>query len=452
MDGVVMDEKHPLVSVEPAIVLQDKIGNKVNIKITCKDTFDTDKELEIWAVTKDKDGTEESELAGKLIVIAPKKRMTLDVVVVRVKTSAGKGSAKSLNIFQRNLRQALIDVNVVTMDTNSIPISLDLTNPANNYNSINFNTEYEVSVGDIKKTSGQSIELEDLLSHQLEKIYPGKFTNHFKLFFLNNSCGTEDVKDGSGAIISQKNKAGYSKLDTTYGIMFSTHNDSTIGHECMHGLGLHHTFFDERFTYKALKTDNIMDYSQLTLDTVTGSPNSPIERVSSFYWQWGIIKKKKNQSSMNKKLGIIVVVLLITSCTTNYLAMGQKTMNGMFEKFDIQDYKNKSRDSKEDQDLNDFTLKDGTRIIRSGASYGFDEEQISAKPDFYKIVKEFYPSGSIKQKGYMFGNLSLGANSIKIGKWYYFNEQDKLDKEVDEDKKFELSDIMNYWFFWIRKG
>jgi len=290
MDGLVMDEKHPLVSISPAIIGQKDMGSKQTIKITCKADFAEDKDIEVWAVSKNDDGTEECELAGRLKMIAPAKKKILDVVIVRVKTRAGTGRPASLDQFKRNLKQALVQVNEVNADQNKIAISLDLTNLLS---PLDFNTEYSVTNGDIKNTNGQQLSLEDLLTRELEVNYPGQFTSHFKLFFFSNSCQTETITDTTGAV-SKKQKAGYSNLNKNFGVLFSNHDETTIGHECMHGLGLHHSFFGERFVFKALKTENIMDYSGLPVDTVTGMANTPMDRVSTYYWQWKIINPKLN--------------------------------------------------------------------------------------------------------------------------------------------------------------
>ena len=60
----------------------------------------------------------------------------------------------------------------------------------------------------------------------------------------------------------------------------------------MHGLGLEHSFFGDSFLYKAQKTDNIMDYSHLTIDTVTKLSSPFLDRVSTWYWQWDVLNSK----------------------------------------------------------------------------------------------------------------------------------------------------------------
>ena len=93
----------------------------------------------------------------------------------------------------------------------------------------------------------------------LERDYPGQFDNHFKLFFLDNTCDAVfDPADDS----LKSSTAGYSRFDENYhyGVMFCDHSEETIAHECLHGLGLPHSFFGESFLYQAQKTDNIMDF------------------------------------------------------------------------------------------------------------------------------------------------------------------------------------------------
>jgi len=128
--------------------------------------------------------------------------------------------------------------------------------------------------------------LEALLNETLERDYPGQFTNHFKLFFLNNTYNKTTNADGSSSGI-----AGYSRTNSQFGIMFSDHTESTIAHECLHGLGLPHTFFGNNYLYKAQKTENVMDYSHLTIDKATGGANIPLDRFSTWYWQWKIINQ-----------------------------------------------------------------------------------------------------------------------------------------------------------------
>ncbi|QNK62210.1 hypothetical protein H7F33_16945 [Pedobacter sp. PAMC26386] len=294
MDGQLMDDKHPLVSVDPAKIETKNIGSKVNIKITCKNDFAEDKEVKIWAITLDKDGKEEHELAGMLKMIAPLNKVVKDVVIVVVKTSAGLGNSKGQNELIRNLKQGLINVNLVSTSNSREAIIIDVTRKENNYQSIDFNIQYGVVGSDIIKSEGitRGAPLLDFLDGQLNKTHPGKYTDHFKLYFLKNTCNKKEEKDDTGTVTGVSSTLGFYNLNTKHGIMFLDHTPSTIGHECLHGLGLNHTFCDDLFTYKAMQTDNIMDYSHLALDKITKATRTPIGRISSNYWQWKIINEK----------------------------------------------------------------------------------------------------------------------------------------------------------------
>jgi len=138
------------------------------------------------------------------------------------------------------------------------------------------------------------------------------------------------------------------------------------------------------------------------------------------------------------KLLLTYITLMMVSCTAvSQHTKKKSTMNQSFEKFDIEDYKHKVFQPVEgDQDLNHFTLKDGTEIYRAGYPEYFTEERILPKPSFLKWNKQFYPSGFIKFKGLSFGDQHMGANGIRVGQWTYFDELGKVTKTVDEDRKF----------------
>ncbi|TDQ07112.1 hypothetical protein [Pedobacter metabolipauper] len=137
------------------------------------------------------------------------------------------------------------------------------------------------------------------------------------------------------------------------------------------------------------------------------------------------------------KIFTITVALFLLGSHAIYKSPVQDTMPGGFEKFDMDDFTRKSRASTPGKvNLNDFKTGNGIRIVRKATADGYSEEQIQALPFFYKTSKKFYASGFIKEKGQEFGDLTIDGKGIKIGKWYYFNESGKLEKEIDEDKKF----------------
>ncbi|OXA91644.1 zinc metalloprotease [Flavobacterium hercynium] len=291
MDGVLMDENHPLVSIDRHTILQNKLRNKIeNIEITCKAEFAEDKEIKVWAISVDKAGNQTAKLlAGVLKMIAPAKKATKNILLVLVNTSKGTGSSNGLDILKRNLKQALIKTNIVTkaMKMGVLEsVKIDLSISANNVDNKDFNSSFQVDVKDSEYSNiGNREGLDDFLKDTLERDYPGQFQDYFKLFFLAN--GTDIVFDKDKLLTGYT--AGYSSLKANFGVMFKMHNEYTIAHECLHGLGLRHSFFgvnlpnEISFCYQAQTTDNIMDYSH-NLPT-------PIPRITTWYWQWKILNR-----------------------------------------------------------------------------------------------------------------------------------------------------------------
>jgi hypothetical protein len=289
MDGVLMDDKHPLVSLDKHTIEKGDLAKKIDVEITSKTAFTADKEIKVWAITMDNAGNQTAKLqAGVLKMIAPAKKITKNIVVVLVKTEGGTGNPASLDIFTRNLKQAFIKTNITIEGVKGGrlgKIEIDLSIPSNNLHNTNFDTACNVDKTSRFHNIRSKTQLDYLLVKTLERDYNGQFDNHFKLFFLANAIDLVLNENGE----PQEYTAGYSNPNSDYGVMFFGHDKYTIAHECLHGLGLPHSFFGDSFLYKAQKTDNIMDYSHLPIDKATGLPNSPIDRIASWYWQWQII-------------------------------------------------------------------------------------------------------------------------------------------------------------------
>ncbi|MGE8552487.1 MAG: type VI secretion system Vgr family protein [Chryseobacterium jejuense] len=299
VDNLLANEEHSLITISNHTILKKDLKKKITIDLKFKTSFDKDKDINVWAVMLDETDKEKKkeksrQFAGVLKIIAPSKQRTQDIVIVRVKTPARVGSKNSLDNIKKNLKQALINVNVVEKSTDNQgrlkDIIVDVTDSTNNHLNIDFNSEFSVQGINIKVDQGtKGVSLDDFLKIELEKQYPNQFTNHFKLFFLANTYQTVVNDDGTGSGV-----AGYSNIKTDYGIMFSNHSAVTIGHECMHGLGLHHTFYGDDYIYKAQKTDNVMDYSHLSKDKVTNQASTVLNRISTWYWQWNKINSNIN--------------------------------------------------------------------------------------------------------------------------------------------------------------
>ena len=138
------------------------------------------------------------------------------------------------------------------------------------------------------------------------------------------------------------------------------------------------------------------------------------------------------------KVLITSILLLLLICEVQGQQIkNTKTLDDNFQKFDTAAYyKRIEHYDPFGADPNHLRFKDGTEIFRSAHTDSFEEEVHLPKPSFLKILRTFYPSGFIKMKGYSFGDLNEGANGVKVGNWYYFNEQGKLTETVNEDQKF----------------
>ena len=126
------------------------------------------------------------------------------------------------------------------------------------------------------------------LDEQLEAKYPGKYTMHYKLYFIAEPYTS--VKNGL-TLYTQ----GFSNFKTLHGVYFPRHDRSTVTHETLHAMGLPHTFdgksAEAKYTYKAQQTDNLMDYCHWSID-IKGNPRKAVEGKTMFYWQMKVLNPK----------------------------------------------------------------------------------------------------------------------------------------------------------------
>jgi hypothetical protein len=128
-----------------------------------------------------------------------------------------------------------------------------------------------------------------------------------------------------------------------------------------------------------------------------------------------------------KKIILFASLLLLNSCKTGLITNQEKKGDYMFEKYDFNKLENDYKEFKIHEHSFSYIFKDGTYVDL------FDDSIIifPPKPVFYSIQKEFYNNNFIKEKGKY-----LSSTNIKIGIWTYFDEQGKVIREEDEDKKF----------------
>jgi hypothetical protein len=234
-----------------------------DITITCEEKYDQniDELIEIKLVNDDS-GSGMS--CGKLRVLAndSKHRKAIKLVFVRIQTNIGNGKQNKTGAFngeyetiQNILNQAYLEL----LEKTCIKLPIK-----------NFNKSYIKNNGKVYFINEDGYELLNYLNSELNK-YDNKYNSYFKIYSIGESRIT-----GS---------AGFTVLGTKASILFQGHPKTTHAHELLHSLGLPHTFVakeikpNAEFTYKAKKTDNIMDYSH----------TASIERISTFYWQWKIM-------------------------------------------------------------------------------------------------------------------------------------------------------------------
>ncbi|QUB86161.1 hypothetical protein J5A51_02545 [Prevotella fusca JCM 17724] len=241
--------------------------NGDTLRITCKQEFSEDKEICLYAY----DGQENKSLAGKLIVKAndDKHRYALDVVLVRVKTCIKDNNisyppecSSHKTILENYFAQCYIDANIKECE-------LDLTTQ-------------ERKTAFLAYTEGgylKGTELPTRVFKYLAKTFNGdkvtsKYKEYHKIFFLNEKNEDERLYGQARKIRSKE-----------VVVLAPGLHDTTCAHELFHALGLYHSFSSSNLhTFEKNKTDNIMDYSDVS--------DNPIPVVATWQFQWDILHKK----------------------------------------------------------------------------------------------------------------------------------------------------------------
>lgn len=253
-----------------------------HITIECLKEFASDQTITINAVKKPvAPQTEELlQIAGKLKVWANHKtrRKKAKIVLIEVRTKPTlKGSAAGQkDLFERYLKQALIEVEV---DIETVDVSTDTKfQPGGSYlNSSQIAAYFIPSSGAPAGFQVLETYLYSKLKTQLKTANPAdenKYDSYFKAFYLGENGG---YVDGSGIIHGLN---GYSSGKNV--VLFPSKNDQTAAHEFLHSFKLPHSFTnkeadaDALFTYEAKKTENLLDYSH----------HIPEVRYSLWKWQW----------------------------------------------------------------------------------------------------------------------------------------------------------------------
>lgn len=257
------------------------------LEITCTKSFKHDQTIEVLADDKP---------CGWLTVKANDVSVHkhIPIVIVNVITKNGANTTKGQIVsggeafFKQGLKQAYVFPTNNTIER--LPADLDVTAPLGLNKASLFEREYCDSKG-IAYSYGKTLRqpMLDFLDRFLEMQYPGKYTNHYKLYFIAQTYNTT-VAGKPGFIIQ-----GFSNFNTLHGVYFNGHDKSTVTHETLHALGLPHTFDgispEAKFTYKAQQTDNLMDYCHWHYD-ILGNPRKSVQGKTLFYWQMEVLNPK----------------------------------------------------------------------------------------------------------------------------------------------------------------
>ncbi|CAA0151640.1 type VI secretion system tube protein TssD [Tenacibaculum maritimum] len=235
-----------------------KIGKKTlkdYLEVKCIKEFASDQYIEVEA---------DGELSGKLKILANDKphRYRADIAFVNVTTKLGRKpktgkSSKGQSEFTKYFNQALANANYEVVD-------LDLSTD------IQFNRKYSSKGALIDADENH---FQDYLNDALKSRKKKDYTKYYKIYFID--------EDGGG-LYGMAYDIPAPKNSRSVIVLKAGLEDSTLAHETFHAMGLYHTFDNNsEFTFKEDKTNNIMDYSDMSFDKI------PV--VSTYHWQWGII-------------------------------------------------------------------------------------------------------------------------------------------------------------------
>ena len=263
---------HKLLKVEPSEL--PKATKKESIKITCLQPLKQDETIKVISTFRDENAVSHDVEVGHLIVVKNNKsaRKRVKTLLVSIKSPASDPSLPpktgkfedNIPFIQRILRQALIDpiLNSIKLDLNATPELAE-----------EFKKHF---VDGIFVLTSSRINNKYIHQYLFEKLMEGeknkkKYNDYLVAFYLG---------------IPHKNTYGYSYGNQV--IMFSNALESTGVHEWLHSLGLPHTFTGTgEYTYKGIKTENIMDYTHHQFRSNDPSTfHFKKSRVSLFYWQW----------------------------------------------------------------------------------------------------------------------------------------------------------------------
>ncbi|REC46836.1 hypothetical protein [Chryseobacterium pennipullorum] len=138
-----------------------------------------------------------------------------------------------------------------------------------------------------------------------------------------------------------------------------------------------------------------------------------------------------------KKILFFLSLLIVLSCKSQNKKNMLPSIDSKFEKFDTIQYRDLYN---KNPNYPSETLDNGSYVEMNVANYG-KSYSLTMRNSYYTLTKVYFPNGNVKSKG-----LSNNTESLQIGIWYEFDENGKLNKEVDYDKpyKFSFNDILKF--------
>ena len=138
---------------------------------------------------------------------------------------------------------------------------------------------------------------------------------------------------------------------------------------------------------------------------------------------------QSNKTVMKRLIFLTLINIFFIKCQSQKTTMIMiPTIDNKFEKI-----RKEMKDSRED------VIIDEEHVIYTFANVGFGKVNYN-EANYFSIVKNFYPSKNIENKGVSFNNGS------PVGIWYYFDESGKLIKEENTDEGYDFTpeNIINY--------
>ncbi|UHO37583.1 hypothetical protein H5J24_18165 [Chryseobacterium capnotolerans] len=289
---ILIFKENPHFKIDPMEITTKSKGKhdlKDYVTIECLEEFFVDQDIEVYAVSKNEEGKELEQLAGKLKVWAndASKRKKAKALLVEIKTPEiilTKGERKGMasgqkELFEKYLRHALIEIEVETY-------SLDLSSDSNLQSGgkyvegrnilAYYDNEKHIPSAHVKGYMNLAFYLNGKLKEDLKnkKENEYKYSKYFVAFYLGENGGCMDKSN------AYKGLNGYALND--FVILFPGKSNETAAHEFLHTKGIPHSFTNNaadsnaEYTYIYGMTENIMDYSHI---------NEKL-RYSLWKWQW----------------------------------------------------------------------------------------------------------------------------------------------------------------------